>query len=192
VDPNLLTLYLVAGGLSLSLSLVLTIFARFHPGAGLARRWATAILIMSVAYTVAGFASWLPRWTLVLGTNMALLAGCAMLYAPTVAYCTGREVVHDGIGWALVLLTAPFFAYWGLVEPNGNYRSAVFSLAVVIINGRTAFVLIHAACRKGYNPPLWILTALFAVSVVWMLGRTGVLLTADPVPPDLRGSNPTT
>lgn len=192
MDPNLLTLYLVAGGLSLSLSLVLTIFARFLPGAMLARRWAVAILVLSSTYCVAGLAPWLPRWTLVLGTNMALLAGCVLLYEAILAHGSGNEVIRDRIGWAVILATGPFFAYWGFVDPNGNYRSVVFSLAAALINGRTAAVLARAARHKSGSLPLRVLAVLFAASVAWMMVRAGILLVTDPMPPDLRGTNPTT
>jgi len=48
VDPYTLTLYLLAGAFSISLCLVLLIYAYLQPGTRLLRGFALAILLLSV------------------------------------------------------------------------------------------------------------------------------------------------
>lgn len=67
----------------------------------------------------------------------------------------------------------------------------LFSLAMVVINIRTPLLLGRTARQRGGNTPVWAMTVLFSVLVVWMAARFVILLFAAPPPPDLRGANPT-
>jgi signal transduction histidine kinase len=191
MDLNTLTLYLVAGGLSLMLSLVMISFARLQPGTRAIRSCAAAILILAIGFIGAGYGNALPRWMTVMGTNMVLVGATAVLYSGFSAWCNRRPATIDHVGWGVVALTALPFWYWGLIEPNGNYRSIIFSVAVAINSARTARLLIRDAKQHGGDIAVWIMGSLFGVLTLWMVGRALFLLFADPVPIDLRGINPT-
>jgi His Kinase A (phospho-acceptor) domain len=189
-----LTLYLVASGLSLSLGLVLVGFQALRPQAVAARQCALAILMLAVGFFGAGFGPSLPRWATVMGTNMILIAAGVVLHGAFLALADQRKRRWDTFGWAVVALTALPFWRWGLVEPNGHYRSVVFSLAVLAINGRTALALtrsVRQSVDRQRSIPLGFLALLFATLSVWMLGRA-VLLVVTEAPVATRGANPTT
>lgn len=168
------------------------VFAYFQPDTRLIRSWAIAILVLAAGFFVSGFGPALPRWMTVIGTNMTLLSAGPILYSGFAAYCGQHEPTLDRWGWGMVILTAPAFWYWGLIEPNGNYRSAVFSFTVATTNMRSAFALVRAALRHSGGLPTWILAVLFGVMVVWMTARAGLLLVAEAPPANLRSANPTT
>ena len=147
MEITTLTLYTIAGALSASLSLVLLAFARFRPGTLVAKNYGLALLIFAAGFFSFGIGPALPRWVSVIATNMLLLSSCVLQYSGFAAFCAQRPAKLDRWGWALVALSGPAFWYWGLIEPNGNYRSAVFSLACAAINARTAFLLLRQALR---------------------------------------------
>lgn len=192
MDPNTLTLYTVAAGLSLCISLVMRVFAHFLHDTRLVRHWGTAVGVLSAALFFAGIGPTLPRWATVIGTNLALLAAGPIIQAGIAAYCTQREAVIDRFGWSVVALAAPAFAYWGLVEPNGQARAIVFSVAAAVINAPIATLLIRAARQGIGGLPTWFLGLLFGVMSAWMAGRAGLLMISEPPPASLRGANPTT
>lgn len=192
MDLNTLTFYSMAAGLSVTLSAVLWIFAHFQPGTLVIRRWATGILVLSAAFFVSGIGPSLPRWTTVIGTNMALLSAGPILYSGFVAYGEERQATLDRWGWLMVMLTAPAFWYWGLIEPIGTYRSMVFSLVAAVVAGRIAVLLGRSALKRTGGVPTWVLALLFSALAVWMVGRVLLLWLAESPPPDLRGANPTT
>lgn len=180
----------MAGGLSLSLGLVLWAFAYFQPGTLLIRYWAIAILVLAVAFLLAGIGPLLPRWGTVMGTNMMLLAAGVIFHTGVLAWVTGCPPGIDRFGWSVVAVSALPFGYWGLVEPDGHYRSMVFSFALVAVNARTAWTLAFRARGKVEALPLGFLTLLFSVLTVWMLVR-GLWLLVEPAPPAQPGANPT-
>ncbi len=173
------------------LCLVLVLFARFQPGTRVIRSWALSVLVLSIGFFVSGIGSALPVWATVIGTNVILLSSGAIIYSGFLAFFEDRTVTLDRWGWAMVALTVPAFWYWGLIEPNGTYRSMVFSLATAAINSRTALMLGRSALQRGSDIPAWVMAALFSVLTVWMTARFGVLLLSEPAPPALRGANPT-
>lgn len=170
----------------------MVVFAYFQPDTRLIRSWAVAILVLSAGFFISGIGPALPRWMTVIGTNMLLLSAGPILYSGFAAHYEQREPVPDRQGWAMVLLTAPAFWYWGLIEPNGNFRSMVFSLALALTNLRTALLLAGAAWRRIGGLPTWFLAVLFGVAVAWMTLRAGLLLVAEAPPANLRSANPTT
>jgi len=191
VNINTLSIYLVAGALSVSLSTVLAVFARLYPGTRILKSCAVAILMLSAALVVSSFGPSLPRWVTVVGTNMVLIAASVVVHAGFSAFVEGRAATADRFGWAIVAATALPFWYWGLVAPDGHYRAVVFSLATAIVNGRTAWVLLRVAGRQLRNASVWLLAGLFVTLTVWMFVRGISLLGAEPLPTQERGANPT-
>lgn len=193
MDTHTLTLYLVAGGLSISLCLVLLVFAYLQPGTRMLNSFALGIFLLAAGFTVSGLGAMLPRAMTVVGTNMVLLAAGVVLYSGLVAFCTQCPARPDGLGWAVVALTALPFWYWGLVEPDGQLRSAVFSAVAAATNGRTALLLLRTVRQSSaqHNAPMWALAALFGILTLWMAAR-GLFWALAPTPPaSLRGNNPT-
>jgi len=188
--PVTLVFYSIAAGLSLCLSLVLLIFARFQPGTLVIRSWAVGMQVLSAGFFAFGIGPALPRWAIVIGANIALLSAAQIFYSGFSAYCREGRTTPEWWGWALVALTFPAFWYWGLVEPNGHYRGMVFSLAMAAIGGRTALLLGRTALQRARSAPTWAMATLFAMLTAWMAVRF-VTLLLDPPPPDLRGANPT-
>lgn len=135
--------------MSINLSLVLTAFAHFQPGTRLLKSCAVGILMLSVGFTVSGFGPDLPFWMTVIGTNMLLILAAVVLHAAFVACSQQQPVRVDWLGWGIVAMTALPFWYWGLVAPDGNVRSGVFSLAVATISLRTTWVLARGAPRQA-------------------------------------------
>ncbi|MFZ4478591.1 MAG: ATP-binding protein [Rhodoferax sp.] len=191
MDPSTLTLYLVAGGLIISLSLLMMGLAHLRPGAQLLKRCAMAFVILSLGFAVSGVGPALPRWMTVIGTNMVLISAGVVLYSGFVAYCEQRQATLDRLGWALVALTALPFWYWGLIEPDGHIRSAVFSFALAVVSGRTALVIGRAALQHWRSVPLWALAILFGILSAGMAARGVYSLVVEPPTAGLRGVNPT-
>ena len=191
MDLNTLTLYLVAGAVSFGLCIVLLVGARLQPDTRLLKSCAGAIGLLAAGFVVSGFGPSLPRWMTVMGTNIVLLSSGAVLYSGFFAYFNDRAPVLDRVGWAIVALTGLPFWYWGLIEPDGHYRSAVYSLAAAAINVRTAVLLVRLAIQRKRMVPIWVLAALFGIVTVWMAAR-GVFSLMEQTPPAAqRGANPT-
>lgn len=170
---------------------MLLLFARLQPGTLVIRSWALAVLVLSIGFFVSGIGPMLPSWATVIGTNVLLLSSGPIFYSGFSAFFDEHQVALDRWGWAMVALAIPAFWYWGLIEPNGNYRSMVFSLAAAAINSRTALLFGRNAMRRATGIPTKAMAVLFAVLTVWMTARFVVLLLSDPAPPGLRGANPT-
>lgn len=192
MDSSTLTLYLVAGGFSISLCLLLLVLAYLQPGTRMLNPFALGIFLFSLGFTLSGLGPMLPRWTTVMGTNMVLLLAASVIHVGLAAFCAQRPARPDGFGWAVVALTALPFGYWGLVEPDGHMRSAVFSWALVAINGRTAWLTLRTARTQPGQRPIWTLAVLFGVLTIWMATRGAHHLLADAPALALRGANPTT
>lgn len=198
MNYNTLSLYLLAGGASIGLCTLLWALTRYKADALLLKPGAATILLLSVAFTVSGFGPELPRWMTAMGTNMAFLAAGVVIYPGLFAYCNQHHVatartspLPDWLGWGMVAATALPFWYWGLVEPDGHARAAVFSFAAAAINARTAHLLMHEAWRQRRNRALWGVGLLFGVVSFWMLARGGLYFFLEAPPPSQRGSNPT-
>jgi signal transduction histidine kinase len=192
MDLNTLTLYLVAGAMSFGLCVVLLVGARLQPGTRLLTGCAGAIALMTLGFVVSGFGALLPRWMTVMVTNMLLLSAGAALHSAFSAYYHERAPEVDRVGWGIVALTGAPFWYWGLIEPDGHYRAAVYSFAAALINVRTAILLMRLAVDRRRSVPIWALAALFSIVTVWMTAR-GVVSLVEQTPTAIqRGANPTT
>lgn len=187
-----LTFYLIAAGLSFLISLIMLAFARMQSGTLATRSCAGALMIFAVAFLCSGFGPALPRWMTVMGTNMLFIAAPVLMHTGFTAYCLEREPVPDWFGWAVVAATALPFWYWGLVEPNGYYRSAMHSLATFAVVVRTTHVAITTARHNPDNLPLRAISVIFAVCSLWMALRFVLLIVGDQPLPENRGTNPTT
>jgi two-component sensor histidine kinase len=192
VNTNTLSLYLYAGGVSLGLSAVLSFLTRVRAGTQLLRSCAYAILMLAVGLVVAGYGPSFPLWATVIGTNLVLLAAGTIFYSGVVAFVGQREPTVDWPGMGLLAISAVAFWYWGLVEPNGIYRSVVFSVAAAVINARIAYQLSRNESGQRRKVPDLVLVALFGIMTIWMLARMGILLFAEVPAAPVRGSNPTT
>lgn len=190
MDHNTLPFYLSASGLSLMLGLSLLGFARFNQATLATRSSASALFVLGAAFLLAGIGTHLPRWATVVGTNMMTASACVLFHTGLAAILSERKPRADRFGWTVVALSVIPFGYWGLIEPNGHYRSAVFSLAVVAINARTAWQLLRAARSRLNILPVWFLAGLFSLVTLWMLTR-GIWLLVEPDPTVRRGENPT-
>ena len=191
MNQSTLTLYLVAGLLSLGLSALTLGFTRLQAGTLLARHWAVGILVLAIGFIAAGFGSELPRWATVIGTNMLLLAAGVVFFDGARSFAEQAPNRIDPWNWSLLALTLVPFWYWGLVEPDGHARSAVFSFAYVFVSGRIALVLVKTSRRSPGNLAMWALALLFSVMALSMTARGFFhLLTATP-PALQRGDNPT-
>ncbi len=189
---NTLSMYLYAGLLNVGLSLVLFGLAYLRPGTQLFRKSAYGILVLSASLIVAGFGTSFPRWVTVIGTNVVLLAASVVFQSGVAAFGEQRQQKPDWLGWGLVAITVLPFWYWGLVEPNGYYRSAVFSFALAAISARTTYLFSRTVFRHNRPYPNVLLTALFGALTLGMLARGLMFLVMDPAPLPTRGSNPTT
>ncbi len=192
MDSNTLSLYLVAGIVSVALSALMWAFAYMRPEMRLMKSWALANLILAVGFIVSGFGPYLPPWATVIGTNVLLIAAFPVIYTGVRAFFDKEAAPWDRTGWAIVALTIVPFWYWGLVQPDGHYRAAVYSFAVASINARTTHLLLRAALQYPRKLSTMALAALFGASAAWMLGRGLYVLMAEPAPAVVRGANPTT
>ncbi|MDP3053093.1 MAG: HAMP domain-containing sensor histidine kinase [Methylobacter sp.] len=173
------------------LSLILMGFAYLQPGTLLIRRFASAMLLLGVAFFISAYGPLLPRATTVMGTNMLLLAAGVVLHTGFASFCRQQAARYDYVGWGTVGITALPFWYWGLVEPNGHYRSVVFSCTVVLVNSRTAVVLLREVITNARRMPIALMGGLFMVLTVWMLVR-GIMLLLTEAPATVQsGANPT-
>ncbi len=190
MDPNTNTVYLIAGALSICLSLVLVVVARLQSGNGLMRRSVLAILLLSAGLLVSGYGPVLPRWATVVLANLILLSAGAVICSGFADYCELHPGRPEYFGWAVVALTVLPFWYWGLIDSVGNYRSAVFSFALAAILARTCFMLTRKGWQYARRQASLVMAFLFGLVAAGMAAR-GVLALVVPAPPALRSVNPT-
>ena len=192
MDFSTLSFYLIGSAVSLVLAAIFIIFARIRANTSAVRSIAAALCVLAAGLCLSGFGPVLPRWMTVMGTNMLMIASGAFTYSGFSAYCEQRAATVDRFGWSLVSMTAFPFWYWGLVEPNGHYRSAVFSIAVAVINGRTAWHLVRLAMKQVASMPVRALSVGFVALSTWMAIRGVYLVFSEPSSDALKGANPTT
>ncbi len=191
-DFKTLTYYGAAGGVGICLGILLLTFSWLQPDTRSARSSAVAILILSLALIVAAYGPLLPRGVMVLGTNMMLIGAGVVMHSGFVAFCEDRKPRIDWHGWAIVAATAFPFWYWGFVEPDGHFRSAVFSFAVAAITGRTTISLVGHARGLLDSTAIRTMGLLFAIVAIWMTVRGFMSAFAEAPAPLQRGNNPTT
>ncbi len=198
MNYSTLNLYLIAGATSTCLCILLWALARYKSDSLLLKSCMVTVMLLSLAFTVSGFGPDLPRWMTVMGTNMAFLAAGVVIHAGFVAYRNHHAVIalerpkaFDWMGWGVLASTAPAFWYWGLVEPDGHARAAIFSFAAAVINGFNAHLLLREAWKQRRNPLLWAMAMLFVTVVVSMLARGLMFTWLEQPPVEARGRNPT-
>jgi signal transduction histidine kinase len=186
-----ISMYLVAGGFCACLCILMLALGRMVPDAQLMRGGAAAVGLMTIAFTVSGFAAEVPAYATRVGSNLTLLAAGVVIHSALTGHFDRGRFAVDWLGWAVVLLAAPAFWYWGLEAPNGAARSVVFSFAAATISGRTAVRAV--ASLRGGNRGLasWLLAAALTAWSLWMAVRGVYLLVADPAPSRSIGVNPT-
>ena len=191
MDPNTLTLYLIAGAWSLCLSLLLLALARLQPASGLLRRCVLAFFLLSVGLLISGYGPVLPRWTTVVGTNLMLLAVGAVFAAGVADFLELHPGRPERFAWGVVALTVLPFWYWGLMEPVGNYRSAVFSFALSAIAVRTTYMMARNGWQHARSPVYLIAAMLFGLVAAGSAARGVLFVVVAPPSGNLRGVNPT-
>ena len=191
MDPNTLTLYLIAGGWSICLSLLLLVLARLQPASGLLRRCVLAFFLLSVGLLISGYGPVLPRWTTVVGTNLMLLAVGAVFAAGVADFLELHPGRPERFAWGVVALTVLPFWYWGLMEPVGNYRSAVFSFALSAIAVRTTYMMARNGWQHARSPVYLIAAMLFGLVAAGSAARGVLFVVVAPPSGNLRGVNPT-
>lgn len=190
MDPNTLPFYFSASVLNAILGVLLVGFSRFQSDSMGAKVTSIALFCLAAAFFVAGLGPQLPLWMTVIGTNMAIASAGVIFHTGLAAVISKQPAALDRFGWAVVALTLLPFWYWGLVEPDGRYRSIVFSFAIFAINVRTATLLFRAARKQPDDIPAWFLTILLSILCLWMLAR-GLWLLIDPPLVAQRAANPT-
>ena len=191
MDPNTNTLYLIAGAWSFCLSLLLLALARLQPASGLLRRSVLAFFLLSVGLLISGYGPVLPRWTTVVGTNLMLLSVGAVFAAGVADLLELHPGRSEHFGWVVVALTVLPFWYWGLIEPVGNYRSAVFSFALSAIAVRTTYMMARNGWQHARSPVYLIATMLFGLVAAGSTARGVLALIVTPPSGNLRSVNPT-
>lgn len=174
--------------MSLGLFAVIFIYAKFQTNSNIIRSFGYSVLSLGVGFFISGFGHALPIWATVIGTNVILTVSSAFFHWSLYKFLFNKRPSH--FCWLLAIGTAPGFWYWGIIEPNGPYRSALFSFAVAAINGLNTQLLFRIAKNNFKNLAAWILFLLFAAATVWMLVRGIYMLQLD-TPPSVRASNPT-
>ena len=190
MDPNTNTLYLIASAWGLCLTLLLLVLARLQPASGLMRRSAVAILLLAVGLLVFGYGPVLPRWTTVVGSNLILLSAAAALASGFANFLELHQTRPERFAWGVVAMTVLPFWYWGLIEPVGSYRAAVFSFALSAILVRITYMMARKDWQHARSPVYLAIATLFGLLAAGTAAR-GVLALASQAPPELRGVNPT-
>ncbi|MDD2865399.1 MAG: HAMP domain-containing sensor histidine kinase [Methylococcales bacterium] len=148
--------------------------------------------VLAIGLFISGVGHLLPRWTTVIGTNLLLLSASPIIYAGFKAWIAQTPVKLGNWEWGIVLLTVPAFWYWGLIQPNGIYRSVVFSFAEMCMNAPVAILLFTVGKKHARRKLIFAIALLFAVVTVWMAARGISLLFSEiPSQPSSRGANPT-
>lgn len=191
MNLNTLTLYSIASGLCFALSLVLLVFSQLRQGTHLVRMTAWSLMTLAIGFLFAGVGSSMPMWVTVIDTNVVLLVPGMLLYSGVRAFTTEQAPRIDWHGAALIAAAVPFFYYWGMIEPDGMRRATVFSITDALLSMRCCWLLVEHLRRKRFGLSLFIVTAVFAVFSVWMALRAVHLTMADPLPPEIKGRNPT-
>lgn len=173
------------------LSLILIVFAHFQTNTHLIRSWAMANSVLAIGLFISGIGHLLPRWTTVIGTNLVLLSASPIIYAGFKAWIAQTPVKLSNWEWGIVLLTAPAFWYWGLIKPNGIYRSVVFSFAEMLMNAPVAILLFTVGKKHARRKLTFAIALLFTVVTIWMAARGISLLFSEMPQPASRGANPT-
>lgn len=167
------------------------VFAQVRHGTRLIRSSALGMITLAIGFLGSAVGPLLPFWVTVIGMNVTLLAGGLWFHSGIRAFVTQQMPKPDWTGWACLACAMPLFIYWGLVEPNGVYRSVVFSFTAGLIHIRTAWLLISYSRKSTFKTTVSFLTLTFSVFSIWMLMRGGILLFSEFPPLETKKINPT-
>ena len=189
---NTITFYTITSGLCFALGLVLMVFTLTLKSTVLTRMSAWTLMTMALAFLIAGAGPHLPSWLPVAVVNVVLLAGGLQLYSGVRAFVRQEPLRMDWLGLAVIALTMPLLFYWWFIDSDGIRRAIVFSSAAMVINARSAALLIGYARQQRFRLTLFFMTAVLSGFTVWMALRVLYLAFGDAPPPELRSANPTT
>ena len=192
VDFNTITFYTITSGLCFALGLLLMVFTLLLKSTVLTRMSAWTLMTMALAFLIAGAGPHLPSWLPMAVVNVVLLASGLQLYSGVRAFVRQEPVRMDWLGLGVIALTMPLLFYWWYVDFDGIRRAIVFSTAAMVINARSAALLIGHLRQQRFRLTLFFMTSVLTGFAVWMALRVLYLAFGDAPPPELRSANPTT
>ena len=192
MDLNTITFYSITSALCLALGLVLMVFAVMRNCTVLTRVSAWTLMTMALAFLMAAAGPHLPDWLPMAVVNVVLLLAGLQLYCGVRAFVRHEPLRMDWLGFGAIALTVPCLLYWWFVDADGVRRAIVLSIAAMLINARSAALLIEHLRRQRFRWPLFFMTAVLSGLTVWMALRVLYLAMGDAPSPELRAANPTT
>lgn len=192
MDFNTITFYTITSGLCFALGLLLMVFTLMLKSTVLTRMSAWTLMTMALAFLIAGAGPHLPSWLPMAVVNVVLLTSGLQLYSGVRAFVRQEPVRMDWLGLGVIALTMPLLFYWWFVDSDGIRRAIVFSTAAMVINARSAALLIGHLRQQRFRLTLFFMTSVLTGFAVWMALRVLYLAFGDAPPPELRAANPTT
>lgn len=188
MDFNTITFYTITSGLCFALGLLLMVFTLMLKSTVLTRMSAWTLMTMALAFLIAGAGPHLPMAVV----NVVLLTSGLQLYSGVRAFVRQEPVRMDWLGLGVIALTMTLLFYWWFVDSDGIRRAIVFSTAAMVINARSAALLIGHLRQQRFRLTLFFMTSVLTGFAVWMALRVLYLAFGDAPPPELRAANPTT
>lgn len=191
MDLNTITFYTITSVLCFALGLLLMVFTLMLKSTVLTRMSAWTLMTMALAFLIAGAGPHLPSWLPMAVVNLVLLTSGVQLYCGVRAFVRQEPVRMDWIGAGVIALTMPLLFYWWFIDSDGIRRAMVFSVAAMVINARSAILLIELLRQQRFRLTLFFMTAVLSGFTLWMALRALYLAMGDAPPPELRAANPT-
>ena len=192
MDLNTITFYTITSGLCFALGLLLMVFTLLLKSTVLTRMSAWTLMTMALAFLIAGAGPHLPSWLPVAVVNVVLLTAGLQLYSGVRAFVRQEPLRMDWLGLGVIALTMPLLFYWWFVDSDGIRRAIVFTSAAMVINARSAALLIGHLRQQRFRWTLFFMTAVLSGFTLWMALRALYLVFGEAPPPELRAANPTT
>ena len=189
---NTITFYTITSALCFALGLVLMVFTLMLKSTVLTRMSAWVLMTMALAFSIVGAGPLLPDWLPVAVVNVILLTAGLQLYSGVRAFVRQEPPRMDWLGLGVVVLSVPLLFYWWFIDPDGIRRAVVFSAAAMLINARSAALLIGHMRQQRWRLTLFFMTAVLGGFTLWMALRVLYLALGDAPPAGLRAANPTT
>lgn len=192
MELNTITFYTITSSLCFALGLLLMVFTLLLKSTVLTRMSAWTLMTMALAFLIAGAGPHLPSWLPMAVVNVVLLISGLQLYSGVRAFVRQEAVRMDWLGLGVIALTMPLLFYWWFVDSDGIRRAIVFSSAAMVINARSAALMVGLLRQQGFRLTLFFMTAVLSGFTLWMAVRVLYLALGDAPPPELRAANPTT